>query len=106
MIPFIRSHKELMVITQPKNQDKESQDKKEYQLYTEDSGQRKRYIRSKHEKEIDLPNIPKNIRRKSTKRKEDISKIFDKFEYNNNIKSTYELKLIQRQKKNDMNNAA
>ena len=106
MIPFIRSHNELMVITQPKGQHNKSPERKGYNIHTEDSGQRKRYIRSKHEKEINLPNTPKTKRRKWTTRKEVLSKIFDELDYKNQVKSTNELKLIQRHKNYDHNDVA
>ena len=106
MIPFFRSLTELMVITQPRDQitkDSENSDLLEGGEY---SGQRKRYIRSKHEKQIDLPDLPKVKRRKWIKGKEVVSKILEELDYNNQIQSSYELTLLQSQNNYDQHDAA
>ena len=108
MIPFIRSLNELIVITESRakqiNQNKEIG--REMQLSIVDSGQRKRYIRSIDEKEINLPEIPKRTRRKWIKGKEAISKFFDELDYNNQIQSSYDLTLLARQNKSKNQDAA
>ena len=50
MIPFIRSINELMVITQSRDQRTKSSGNLNFNSITEDSGQRKRYLRSRIEK--------------------------------------------------------
>ena len=101
MIPFIRSLSELMALTNSRDPINNSSKKNEINFSTIDSGQRKRYIRSIGEKEIGLPNLPKNQRRKWIKGKEAVSKIFNDLDYNNQIQSSYELTLIGRQSKNN-----
>ena len=98
MIPFTKSLKELMLITKSRDPVKTSSDNKDYNFLTEDSGQRKRYIRSKDYKKIDLPDLPKATRRKWRKSKEVVSKFFDELDYNNQIQSTYDITLMERQK--------
>ena len=106
MIPFIRSLSELMAIT-------ESRDRKEYllkdneiQSSTVDSGQRKRYIRSLVKNEVKLPDLPKTIRRKWLQNKESVSRFIDELDYNNQIQSSYELTLLERQNKRNNQDAA
>ena len=106
MIPFIRSHNELMVITQPKDQLNESQRIKEDNIYTEDSGQRKRYIRSIKKEEVDLPDLPKRIRHKWINNKEAISKFINDLDYNNQIQSSYDLTLLESQSKRNQRDIA
>ena len=106
MIPFIRSLPELMVITQSRDQiykDIESNDLPET---GEESGQRKRYIRSTRDKAIDLPVFPKIDIKKWRKGKEVVSRFFNELDYNNQIQSSYELTLIERQNKIDHYDAA
>ena len=64
MIPFIRSLSELMMITGSRDRQKLVSQYNESYSSTEDSGQRKRYIRSLNQKEVDLPDLPKTIRYK------------------------------------------
>ncbi|WP_269606425.1 hypothetical protein [Prochlorococcus marinus] len=68
-------------------------------ISTIDSGQRKRYIRSLDKKIVELPNLPKTIRRKWIQNKEYISKFIDELDYNNQIQSSYDLTLLERQNK-------
>ena len=99
MIPFIRSLPELMATTKSRDSQSDYSDRNDRYSSTLDSGQRKRYIKSNKEKEVDLPYLPKTIRRKWSKNKEYISKFLDKFDYNNHIPSSYDLTLIARQNK-------
>ena len=102
MIPFIRSLSELMALTNSRDPIKNRFQNNEMNSSTIDSGQRKRYIRSIKEKEIDLPNLPKKTRRKWIKGKEAVSKFFNDLDYNNQIQSSYDLTLLGRQnQKND-----
>tara|TARA_Y100001968_G_C19295900_1_gene686621 strand:+ start:607 stop:927 length:321 start_codon:yes stop_codon:yes gene_type:complete len=99
MIPFIRSLPELMAITKSRDSQSGYSGNNDSYSSTVDSGQRKRYIRSLKDKEVDLPYLPKTIRRRWSNNKESISKFLDKFDYNNHIPSSYDLTLIARQNK-------
>ena len=53
-----------------------------------------------------LPDLPKINRQKWRKGKEVVSRFFDELDYNNQIQSSYELTLLDRQNKNDRHDAA
>ena len=106
MIPFIRSLNELMAITEPSNQFHKQPSTDDYNSFQEDSGQRKRYIRSKGEKAINLPDIPKSTRRKWIKSKKAVSKFLNGLDYNNQIQSSYDLTLLKNQRNYDLNDVA
>ena len=97
MIPSIRALSELRAIT--KSRDKKTENFKINHLssLTEDSGQRKRYLKSKYDKGLDLPNIPKHTRRNWVRSKEVFSEFLEKLDYNNDFMSSYDLTLIERQ---------
>ena len=97
MIPFIRSLSELMAITDSRDNQKHISQYNESYSSTIDSGQRKRYIKSLNKKKVDLPNLPKTIRRKWMQNKISISRFIDDLDYNNQIQSSYDLTLIERQ---------
>ena len=63
-------------------------------------------VKNKYSKLISLPNITQLKRRKWVKSKEAVSKFFDELDYNNQIQSSYELTLLERQKNYDKNNVA
>ena len=102
MIPFIRSLTELMAITESrKTQNDLSQNNASYSSIM-DSGQRKRYARSLVKKDVDLPNLPKKIRHNWIINKKNLSRFVDELDYNNQIQSSYDLTLLERQnKRND-----
>ena len=77
-----------------------------WHVEVEGSGQRKRYIRSIHEQAINLPNLPKMTRRKWIKSKGFVSKFLDGLDYNNQIQSSYELTLLERQINNSQDDVA
>tara|TARA_Y100001968_G_C19437102_1_gene760333 strand:+ start:1240 stop:1560 length:321 start_codon:yes stop_codon:yes gene_type:complete len=106
MIPYIRSHLELMAVTESRDGDKMLTTVDDMNISTVDSAQRKRYIKSMQEKQIDLPNLPRSIRRKWKHNKKSISKFIDELDYNNQIQSTYELTLLARQNKNNQKDVA
>ncbi len=106
MIPFIRSLPELMVITQPSDQIHKDIVSNDLPETGEESGQRKRYLRSTREKVIDLPVLPKLGIKKWRKGKEVVARFFNELDYNNQIQSSYELTLIERQNKNNHYDAA
>ena len=106
MIPFIRSLSELMAITESREtQNDLSQNNESYNSIM-DSGQRKRYTRSLDKKEVDLPSIPKQVRRNWITRKENLSRFVDELDYNNQIQSSYDLTLLERQNKRNTQDVA
>ncbi len=106
MIPFIRSLSELMAITDSRDNLKHTSKYNESYSSTVDSGQRKRYIKSLNKKEVDLPVLPKTIGRKWMKSKFSISRFIDDLDYNNQIQSSYDLTLIERQNKRTQQDVA
>ena len=99
MIPCIRSVSELMAISKAADDLRYCTKKNKLYSSTEDSGQRKRYIRSIDQKEIGLPDIPNKSWTKWTSSKKAVSKFFDELDYNNQIQPSYDLTLIARQTK-------
>ena len=99
MIPFIRSLSELMAITESRDSQKHNSQYNESYSSTVDSGQRKRYIKSLNKKKVDLPDLPKIIRHKLIENKTSLSRLIDDLDYNNQIQSSYDLTLIERQNK-------
>ncbi len=106
MIPFIRSFSELMAITESRDKQKHLQKNKEIDSSTVDSRQRKKYIRLINRKEVDLPNLPKKIRRKWLQNKDSVSRFINDLEYINKIPSTYDLTLLERQNVKNHQNVA
>ncbi len=106
MIPFIRSISELMAITESREiQNDLSQNNESYNSIM-DSGQRKRYTRSLDNKDVDLPSLPKKLRRNWITRKEKLSRFVDELDYNNQIQSSYDLTLLERQNKRNSQDVA
>ena len=106
MIPFIRSISELMAITDSRDRQKHISQHNESYGSIVDSGQRKRYIKSLDKKEVDLPILPKTIQRKWMQNKTSISRFIDSLDYNNQIQSSYDLTLIERQNKRTQQDVA
>ena len=106
MIPFIRSLSELMAVTEARENQNHLSKRNEINSSTVDSGQRKRYIRSLDEKQVDLPNVPKTIRRKWMQKKEFLSRYLDDLDYNDQIQSSYDLTLLERQNKSSQQDVA
>ena len=106
MIPFIRSFSELMAITESRDSQKHVSQYNESYSSMVDSGQRKRYIKSLNKKKVDLPDLPKTIRRKWMQNKLSISRFIDDLDYNNQIQSSYDLTLIERQNKRTQQDVA
>ena len=106
MIPFIRSISELTAITESRDRLKDVSENNEINSSIFDIGQRKRYLRSLAKKEIDLPDLPKIIRRKWINNKKSMSKFFDELDYNNQIQSSYDLTLLERQNKSNQKDVA
>ena len=106
MIPIIRSFTEIMLTTQSRDQlNKKSQTKDLHSLNVSSQKKEKGSI-TKETKVISLPDIPKKTRRKWIKSKEAVSRFFDQLDYNNQIQSTYDLTLLDRQKNYDHQDAA
>ena len=106
MIPFIRSLSELMAITESRETKNDLSQNNESYNSIMDSGQRKRYTRSLEKQDIDLPSLPKNIRRNWINRKEKLSRFVDELDYNNQIQSSYDLTLLERQNKRNAQDVA
>ena len=106
MIPIIRSLTEIMLTTQSRDQlNDKSKTQDLYSLNLSSKQNDNNSIRKKT-KMISLPNIPKRTRRKWMKSKEAVSRFLDCLDYNNQIQSTYDLTLLDRQKDYDHKDAA
>ena len=101
MIPFIRSLSELMAITKSRDFKKDFSINNEIDGSIFDSGQRKRYIRSIKKGEVNLPDLPQTIRRKWMQNRDYVSRLINDLDYNNQIQSSYNLKLLERQNKSN-----
>ena len=97
MIPFIRSLSELMAITESRETQNDLYHNNESYNSIMDSGQRKRYTRSLDKKDVNLPSLPKKLRHNWINKKERLSKLVDELDYNNQIQSSYDLTLLERQ---------
>ena len=106
MIPFIRSLNELMAITKARDTHVGDYEVIGSHNIVEDSGQRKRYIKSEADKKLDLPNLPKIKKEKWITSKKIVSRLFDELDYNNQIPSSYELTLLESQNNYDQNEVA
>jgi len=106
MIPFIRSLHELIAITESRESQKHFSQYNDRDILTVDSGQGKRSIKSLNKKEVDLPDLPKKIRRKWMQNKISLSRFIDDLDYNNQIQSCYDLTLIERQNKRTQQDVA
>ena len=106
MIPCIRSLSELMAVTESRETQNDLYQNNESYNSIMDSGQRKRYTRSLDKKDVDLPGLPKKIRRNWISRKEKLSRFVDELDYNNQIQSSYDLTLLERQNKRNTQDVA
>ena len=106
MISFIRSLSELMAITESRKIQKDSSQYNETYYTIMDSGQRKRYKKSLEKNQADLPDLPKSIRGKWIQNKESISRFINELDYNNQIQSSYDLILIERQSTKNQHDVA
>ena len=106
MIPFIRSLSELMAITESRETQKELLNADNIGNTSVDFEIEKNRTRSFSRKIVELPNVPKVIRRKWIQNKESVSRFFDDLDYNNQIQSSYDLTLIERQNKRNQRDVA
>ncbi len=97
MIPFIRSHSELKALTESRDQIKIQSKIREGSSSRHKNNQMRNIIKSTNNKEILLPNLPKPTKSNLIKSKEAVLKFFDDLDYNNQIQSSYEITLIERQ---------
>ena len=106
MITSIKSLAELIAITESRSKLYEKASKDELNYTLEASQQKKKDFSSKENKSITLPNILKETSNKWAKKKKAVSKFIDELDYNNQIQSTYDLTLIERQSYYDKKDAA
>ncbi len=106
MIPFIKSLAELMILTESRDHRVINYNDKHCIKVAEDSGQRKRYLRSNEDKNLELPGMRKTQRKEWRKGRKAISKFLDELDYNNQIQSSYDLTLLGRQTEYDHQDAA
>ena len=99
MIPFIRSHLELMAITESRDNKKDRSENNEIYSSIIDSGQRKRYIRSLKKNEVEIQNMPKKLRHKWIQNKEYVSRFIDGLDYNDLILLSSDITLLESQNK-------
>ena len=106
MIPCIKSYKELMLLSKSRCTCKKNSNKSDFRKSLNNYDIKKKCTEKKDNKLINLPNITKLKRRKWVKSKEAVSRFFDELDYNNQIQSSYDLTLLERQNSYDKNNAA
>ena len=106
MIPFKRILSGVMAIIESRDSQKHVSQYNESYISTADSGQKKQYIKSLNKREVGLPDLPKTIRRKWMQNKSSISRFIDDLDYNNQIQSSYDLTLIERQNKRTQQDVA
>ena len=105
MIPFIRSLSELMAITESREIKRDLSQSIDSFNSIMDSGQKKRYKKSLDKKKVELPDLPK-IKRLWIQKKENISRFINELDYNNQIQSSYDLTLLERQHKGNQQDVA
>ena len=106
MIPFFRSLEELMMITQSKYKDKLKDGERDFLSTSKVYIKKENDLESKENRFINLPKVPKIKRRKWIKGKQAVSSFFDELDYNNQIQSSYELTLLERQSNYDIKDIA
>ena len=106
MIPCIKSFNELMLTSKSREKEGSNSDKSDLNQSTKSCDFLKTYIVNKRKSSINLPNLPKFKRHKWAKSKEAVSRFFDELDYNNQIQSSYDLTLIERQNSYDRNDVA
>tara|TARA_Y100001968_G_scaffold257861_1_gene244717 strand:- start:2251 stop:2571 length:321 start_codon:yes stop_codon:yes gene_type:complete len=97
MIPFIRSHLELMAITESRDCKSNFSEKHKINSPIVHSSQNKRHVSAIKRKKVELPDLPKIFRQNWVNNKKYISKFLDELEYNDQIQSSYDLTLQERQ---------
>ena len=106
MITIIRSITELMVITTSREHHKQDEFEQDIKDIKPDNNNENNNHIPNTNKLIKLPKLTKIERRRWSKRKEALSRFLDELDYNNQIQSTYDLTLIDSQKKYDHHDVA
>tara|TARA_B100000965_G_C19406523_1_gene675706 strand:- start:518 stop:838 length:321 start_codon:yes stop_codon:yes gene_type:complete len=106
MIPSIRSIQELIEISKSRIRSNKLTENCRTNNLTEDSGQRKRYIRAENDGLINLPSFVETTRAKWRKSKSDMGKLIEDLDYNNQKQSTYDITLLERAHNNDQRDVA
>ena len=105
MILSIKSFNELMLTSQSEAKGIRNFNKTKLSKSIKNSHPQK-HIKAENKNFISLPNIPELKIRKWVKGKEAVSRFFDELDYNNQIQSSYDLTLLERQRSHDQNNVA
>ena len=106
MIPYIRSLSELMAITESRDIQK-SFSKENIYSHALNREQMKRFLRSnENNKEIVLPKFSKTIISKWKRKKESISRFIYELDYNNQIQTSYDLTLLNKQTETNQKDVA
>ena len=106
MIPFMRSHSELMIITQSSEKFSKLNEREEENSSFSKSNNSTKQVTCKGKIVLGLPDVPDIKRKKWAKRKKAISRFLDELDYNNQIQSSYDLTLQERQNDYSQHNAA
>tara|TARA_B100000965_G_C19298090_1_gene628907 strand:- start:280 stop:600 length:321 start_codon:yes stop_codon:yes gene_type:complete len=106
MIQVIRCHPELMAITKSRDTTNKGAATKDINSIKEVKDKQLQFKRVENEREVSLLTLPKRSSIKWKKRKDIISKIIDRLDYNNQIQSSYDLILLDRQQKYEHKDAA
>ena len=106
MIPFIRSHTELMAITKSRDIPVKTSKKVSIDKVKSESLKKIDYTNKREKKSILLPDLPKVLMSRWRSEKESVSKFINELDYNNQIQPTYELTLLARQNKNHQRDVA
>ena len=106
MMTIIRSITELMVITTSREHLKQNEFEQDIKDILAINDKSKNNRIPKNNNLIKLPNLPKTERKRWTKRKEALYKFLDELDYNNQIQSTYDITLIDSQKRYDHHDVA
>ncbi len=106
MIPIIRSLSELMLINRSEDKVNNISKQKEFTRNSRKVDNKEKNKELKINRLVNLPFIPKSQRKKWKKSKEKLSKFIDEFDYNNQIQSTYDLTLLERQINHNEHDAA
>ena len=106
MIPLMRSLYELKVITQSRDEKKERKERENVHSLSTKTNENKRQVNKKGKETPRLPEIPNTQRRKWARSKKAILRFLDELDYNNQIQSSYDLTLIDRQNDYDRHKSA
>ena len=106
MIQVIRCHPELMAITKSRDTTNKDAVKKDFNSIKEVKDKQPQFKRVKNKREVSLITLPKRSRIKWKRSKDIMSKIIDTLDYNNQIQSSYDLIVLDRQQKHEHRDAA